>query len=508
MLGRPPRPHNVRNGRGLPTRERGGLKKRVQLRLGTINIGTMTGRSRELADSLKARCVDIACIQETKWKGTKARNIGEGYKFICNGKLQWPQNGVGIVVSERLRDSVVEVIRTSDRLMSIKIDTGSTALRVVSCYAPQTNCANAEKDQFWETMDGHLRSFGPEQYVAIGGDLRSEWDMSGTMVVKDSDRATTLRWSTRSSRKAQSRRSLWQKSQSPSRGWRTERHRVLTTSLPKTGSLWVALAHQCYINKGDYDYDYDVRLADEDRATLQLQTQQWKFRLDTNGMRLNMKKTEYMGCGVQTDGTINVGGEDLEKSTEFRYLGSVLSSDGDLLPDIRARVNAAWAKWRQVTGVLCDRRMPIRLKAKVYKTIVHPVALYGAECWPATAKHERILHNMEMRMLRWCLGLTRWDCIMNTNVRKLMGVAPITEKMQEARMRWYGHVVRSGEDSVARTALRLSPQGKRPRGRPKKRWIDRIKEDVKIVGAAPEDALDRAKWRRLCKKADPASARD
>ncbi|RWS09084.1 craniofacial development protein 2-like protein, partial [Dinothrombium tinctorium] len=91
------RSNDVTNRRGLPASGRGRLKKRVQLqlRLGTINIGTMTGRSRELADALKSRRIDIACVQETKWTGTKARDIGEGYKLHYNGTKA--QNGVGIV---------------------------------------------------------------------------------------------------------------------------------------------------------------------------------------------------------------------------------------------------------------------------------------------------------------------------------------------------------------------------------------------------------------------------
>ncbi|ROL55294.1 hypothetical protein DPX16_8925 [Anabarilius grahami] len=62
------------------------------------------------------------------------------------------------------------------------------------------------------------------------------------------------------------------------------------------------------------------------------------------------------------------------------------------------------------------------------------------------------------------------------------------------------------EDSVAKTAMRIDPVGHRPRGQPKKRWMDRIKEDLKIDNASPEDALDRPKWRRLCQRADPAIA--
>jgi len=71
-----------------------------------------------------------------------------------------------------------------------------------------------------------------------------------------------------------------------------------------------------------------------------------------------------------------------------------------MFQQIRARIKAAWLKWRQVTGVLCDRRMPRRLTGQIYKTVVRPVALYGAECWPAAASHDKALHAMEMRMLR------------------------------------------------------------------------------------------------------------
>ncbi|KAK6743521.1 hypothetical protein RB195_010658 [Necator americanus] len=50
----------------------------------------------------------------------------------------------------------------------------------------------------------------------------------------------------------------------------------------------------------------------------------------------------------------------------------------------RARVNAAWMRWKMATGVLCDKRVPVRLKSKIYRTVVCPVALYGCECWPTT----------------------------------------------------------------------------------------------------------------------------
>ena len=72
---------------GLPQKWRLRTKKlaRIRVRFLTVSIGTMTGKSREVAEMLKRRRVEIACVQETKWKGNKAREIGEGYKLYYSG---------------------------------------------------------------------------------------------------------------------------------------------------------------------------------------------------------------------------------------------------------------------------------------------------------------------------------------------------------------------------------------------------------------------------------------
>ena len=59
--------------------------RRTLIRVGALNIGTMTERRRELKDKMEQRNVDIQCLQETQWKGSKARNIGGGCKLFYNG---------------------------------------------------------------------------------------------------------------------------------------------------------------------------------------------------------------------------------------------------------------------------------------------------------------------------------------------------------------------------------------------------------------------------------------
>ena len=226
------------------------------------------------------------------------------------------------------------------------------------------------------------------------------------------------------------------------------------------------------------------------------------------GMRMNTKKTEYVEHGVQEQGTISVGGADLPKSEEFRYLGSLVTTDGNSASATTARVSAGWLKWRATTGVLCDKRIPERLKGKAYRTIIRPALLYGSETLAQSAKADRILNAAEMKMLRWPLGLTRLDKVRNEDVRKRMGVATIMEKAQEKRLRWYGHLRRMEPDGVARRAMDMEVKGKRPKGRPKLRWMDAINKDLTARGLQPKDASDRLRWRKMTRHADPVTKRE
>jgi hypothetical protein len=113
-------------------------------------------------------------------------------------------------------------------------------------------------------------------------------------------------------------------------------------------------------------------------------------------------------------------------------------------------MNAGWMKWRQVSGTICDRRMPLKLKGKIYKTIIRPVVLYGSECWATKVSDERRLHVMEMRMMRWMCGVTRMDRMRNEYIRESLKVAPVTEKMRSNRLAWYGHVMRKDESHITK----------------------------------------------------------
>jgi hypothetical protein len=74
--------------------------------------------------------------------------------------------------------------------------------------------------------------------------------------------------------------------------------------------------------------------------------------------------------------------------------------DGDIDEDLSHRIKAGWLKWRQASGVLCDHRVPLKLKGNFYRTAIRPAMLYGAECWPTKKRHVQQLSVAKMRMLR------------------------------------------------------------------------------------------------------------
>ena len=126
---RRPRLTSVRNGQGLPGFGRSRLKKLVRVRVETLNVGSMTGRGRELADLMERRNVGVLCVQETRWKGNKARELGGDCKLFYSSADERGRNGVGIVLSKEFKDSLVSVSRTNDRVMSVKLGIGETETR-------------------------------------------------------------------------------------------------------------------------------------------------------------------------------------------------------------------------------------------------------------------------------------------------------------------------------------------------------------------------------------------
>lgn len=160
------------------------LNESERMRIGSWNVGTMTGRNWELEKIMKKRRIDIMCLQEVKWcnSGNKARFLNvhtKEYKMIYHG-VENGRNGVGIVIAARFLDNVLQVNKVSDRLICIKLVLGTEIWNIVSAYAPQTGCQDSEKEAFWNDFDNLLQSIPPTELMEIGADLNGHVGESNT----------------------------------------------------------------------------------------------------------------------------------------------------------------------------------------------------------------------------------------------------------------------------------------------------------------------------------------
>ena len=80
--------------------------------------------------------MDILCLQETRWKGNKAKELAGGHKLLYSGN-NMGRNGVAVIISVNFRENLIGVERRSDRVMSIKFRLDDTTLNVISAYAPK-----------------------------------------------------------------------------------------------------------------------------------------------------------------------------------------------------------------------------------------------------------------------------------------------------------------------------------------------------------------------------------
>jgi exonuclease III len=147
------------------------LAEPSRVRVGSWNIGSLTGKLREVFNTMIRRRVNILCVQETKWKGQKSKEVEDtGFKlwYTCTTSTK---NGVGIVLNKCLKDGVVDIKHQGDMIILVKSLVGDFIFNVISAYAPQIGLNESIYRQFWEELDTLVSSVSISEKLFIGGDL-------------------------------------------------------------------------------------------------------------------------------------------------------------------------------------------------------------------------------------------------------------------------------------------------------------------------------------------------
>ena len=133
-----------------------------ECKTGSMNVGTMKGKSHEVVETADRRKFDVAGLQETRYRGVESptqsrtqvrwlKGKDSAYKFFWSGNPEGT-NGVGILLAKKWTENVFEVQRISDRIILLKLIIGKTVFTIISVYAPQQGRPAVEKERFYDQL--------------------------------------------------------------------------------------------------------------------------------------------------------------------------------------------------------------------------------------------------------------------------------------------------------------------------------------------------------------------
>ena len=198
------------------------------------------------------------------------------------------------------------------------------------------------------------------------------------------------------------------------------------------------------------------------------------------GMEISTEKSKIMVNSINCDSAdIHMNGEMLEEVNQFKYLGSILTKDGASKTEVKARITSATSALTRLERVFKSRNISFCTKYHLYKSLVLSILLYGCESWTLTAELEKRIQAFENKCHRKLLKISYKEHKTNEYVRNEMkkrvgSQEPLLSTIKRRKLMWFGHTAR--HDTLAKTILQGTLEGKRKRGRQKKSWLDNITE--------------------------------
>ena len=177
----------------------------------------------------------------------------------------------------------------------------------------------------------------------------------------------------------------------------------------------------------------------------------------------------------------------LEHVSEFKYLRCVLDESGTDGAECGRKV----ASRRRVAGAIrfLVNAKDLQLQCARFLLETYMYVCMGVRQYHGKRRRDLRVRVVQMDNLKGLLGVKRMDRVPNAQIRELCGVKKrLDERSDEGMLRWFGHVERMERDKIAKKVFIGVCAGTRSVGRPRKRWIDNMKECLRKRGLGVRQA--------------------
>jgi hypothetical protein len=228
------------------------------------------------------------------------------------------------------------------------------------------------------------------------------------------------------------------------------------------------------------------------------------------GLIINDDKTKVMildRANPPVETSINFAQHTFDIVTDFIYLGANLNTNNNTSIEIQRRLFLGNRCVAALHHLLKSRLLSRTSKLKMYSTLILPVVTYGCETWTISRQDEEKLLVFERKILRKIYGPVKegdeWRIRMNHELQAIYEKPNIMGIIKSRRLGWYGHLLRMPPERMVSQIFHKIPANKRPKGRPRARWVDNIQQDLKCLRLTNHRtvAQNRAEWRRVIEEA-------